>query len=49
MFSPTKAQPAHVVLNGFNEFLLFLGWICVVEAQVAAAAKLFGDPEIQTN
>ena len=47
--SPVVAEPAHVGLNRIDVFLLFLGRIGVVEAQVAAAGKFLGDAEIECN
>ena len=49
VLAPIEAQPAHVALDGVDVFLLFLGRIGVVEAQVAAAAELLGDAEIQAD
>ena len=46
---PLKAQPAHVVLDGGDELGVFLGRIGVVEAQVADAAELAGDAEVQAD
>ena len=40
MLAPIEAEPAHVALDGVDVFLLFLGRIGVVEAQMAAAAEL---------
>ncbi len=49
VFPPIEAEPAHVALNGVDIFLLFLGRVGVVKAQVAASAKLLGDAEIQAD
>ena len=40
MLAPIEAEPAHVRLDRVDIFVLFLGRIGVVEAQVAAAAEL---------
>ena len=37
-----EAEPMDVVLDGLDEFFLFLGGVGVVKAQVAHAAELFG-------
>ena len=39
VLAPIEAEPAHVALDGVDIFLLFLGRIGVVEAQMAAAAE----------
>src|SRR5258706_404112 len=49
VLAPVEAKPAHVALDGIDIFLLFLGRVGVVEAQIAAAAELLGDAEIQTD
>ena len=49
MLAPIEAEPAHVALDRVDVFLLFLGRIGVVEAQVTAAAEFLGDPEIQAD
>ena len=47
--SPVIAEPVHVGLDGIDIFLLFLGRVGVVEAQMALAGKLLRDAEIQGN
>ena len=49
VLAPIKPQPAHIRFDGVDVFLLFLGGIGVVEAQMAAAAKLLRDAEIEAN
>ena len=49
MLAPVEAEPAHVGLDGVDVFLLFLGRIGIVEAQMAAAAEFLGDAEIQAD
>ena len=49
VLAPVEAEPAHVALDGVDVFLLFLGRIGVVEAQVAAPAELLGDAEIEAD
>ncbi len=49
MTAPVEAEPAHVALDGVDIFLLFLGRIGVVEAQVAAPAELLGDAEVEAD
>ena len=46
MGSPVEAEPAHIVLDGVDVFLLLLRRIGVVEAQVTAAAELLRNAEI---
>src|SRR5690606_10213726 len=46
---PLEAQPAHVLLDRADEGGVFLGRVGVVEAQVAGAAELLGDAEIQAD
>ena len=46
---PFVAEPAHIGLDGIDVFLLFLGRIGVVEAQIAAASKLLRDAEIERD
>ena len=47
--SPVIAEPVHVGLDGIDIFLLFLGRVGVVEAQVAVAGKFLRDAEIKGN
>ena len=49
MLAPVEAEPAHVALDGVDIFLLFLGRIGVVEAQIAVAAEFLGDAEIEAD
>ena len=47
--SPVIAEPVHVGLDGIDIFLLFLGRVGVVEAQMALAGKFLRDAEIKGN
>ena len=49
VLAPVEAEPAHVALDGVDIFLLFLGRIGVVEAQMAPAAEFLGNAEIQAD
>ena len=49
MLAPVEAQPADVALDGVDVLLLLLHGIGVVEAQVAAAAGLDGQAEVQAD
>ena len=49
MLAPIEAEPAHVALDGVDIFLLLLGRVGVVEAQMAAAGKFLGDAEIEAD
>ena len=49
VLAPVEAQPAHVGLDGVDVLLLLLGGVGVVEAQVAAAAELAGDAEVEAD
>ena len=49
MLAPVEAEPAHVALDGVDVLLLLLGRIGVVEAQVAAAAELLRDAEVEAD
>ena len=49
MRAPIEAEPAHVALDGVDIFLGFLGRIGVVVTQIAMAAELAGDAEIEAN
>ena len=49
VLAPVEAEPAHVVLDGVDILLLLLGRIGVVEPQVAAAAELLGDAEVEAD
>src|SRR3990167_2834469 len=46
---PLEAQPLYVALDRVDVFLVFLGRVGVVEAQVALAAKLLGQAEVQAD
>src|SRR5204862_3654076 len=47
--APIEAEPAHIALDRVDVFLLLLGGVGVVEAQMAAAAEFLGDPEIEAD
>src|SRR5712671_3347457 len=47
--SPIEAEPAHVALDRVDVFLFLLHWIGVVEAQMAAPAKLLRHTEIEAD
>ncbi len=49
ILAPIEAEPAHVGLDGIDIFLLLLGRIGIVEAQIAVAAEFLGDAEIEAN
>ena len=49
VLAPVEPQPADVALDGVDVLLLLLGRIGVVEAQVAAAAELVGDAEVDAD
>ena len=49
VLAPVEAEPAHVLLDGVDVLLLLLGRVRVVEAEVAAAAELLGDAEVQAD
>src|SRR5450830_456065 len=49
VLAPLEPQPADVGLDGIDVLLLFLGGVRVVEAQVAAAAELPGDTEVEAD
>src|SRR5262245_29411494 len=49
VLAPIKAEPTHVTLNCIDIFLLLLGGVGVIEAQVAAAAKFLGDAEVEAD
>ena len=46
---PFEAEPAHVVLDRVDVFLLFPGRVGVVEAQVAVAAEFAREAEVQAD
>src|SRR5579864_3104276 len=49
MLAPAEAEPADVFLNRVDVLLLFPDRVGVVEAQVAAAAEVLGDPEVERD
>ncbi|MNK85884.1 hypothetical protein D3C87_1057810 [compost metagenome] len=49
VFAPVEAQPFHVGHDGVDVFEFFLGGVGVVEPQVAAAAVLLGNAEVQAD
>ena len=49
VLAPVEAEPAHVALDRVDVLLLLLGRVGVVEAQVAAAAELLRDAEIEAD
>ncbi len=49
MLAPVEAEPAHVLLDRLDVLELLLDRVGVVEAQVAAAAELGGDPEVEAD
>src|SRR5580693_7441048 len=49
MLAPVEAEPADVFLNRVDVLLLFPDRVGVIEAQVAAAAELLGDPEVERD
>src|SRR5208282_2636456 len=46
---PIEAEPAHVALDSVDIFLLFLGRVGVVEAQMTAAGKFLRYAEVETD
>ena len=49
MLAPVEAEPAHVVLDRVDVLLLLLRRVRVVEAEVAAAAELLRDAEVEAD
>src|SRR5690606_2524025 len=49
LLGPLKAQPAHILPDGIDVLLIFLGRVGVIETQVALAAELLGQAEVQTD
>jgi len=49
MLAPIEAEPTHIGLNRVDIFLLFLGRVGIVEAQVAATAEFLGHTEIEAD
>jgi len=46
---PVEAEPAHVALDRLDVLGVFLDRVGVVEAQIAQAAELGRDAEVQTD
>src|SRR5437867_5505728 len=49
VLAPVEAEPAHVVHDGVDVLLALLGRVGVVEAQVAAAAVVSRQPEVDAD
>src|SRR5436190_21938158 len=49
IFAPVESEPAHIVFDGVDIFLLFLGRIGVVETQIALTAEFLRHPEIEAD
>ena len=49
MVGPAGDEPVHVLGDGIHIFDVFLARVGVVHAQIADAAKLVGDAEVQTD
>ena len=49
VLAPVEAEPAHVGLDRVDVLLLLLDRVGVVEAEVAAAAELAGDAEVEAD
>src|SRR4051794_32983697 len=49
VLAPIEAEPAHVSLDRVDVFLLFPRRIGVIEAQIAVAAELLRDPEVEAD
>jgi len=47
--APVEAEPADVVHDGVHVLLALLGRVGVVEAQMAAAAVVLGQPEVEAD
>ena len=47
--SPIEAEPAHVLLNRIDIFLLLLSRIGIIEAKMTTAAELLRDTEIEAD
>ena len=48
-FVPLEAEPVHVVLDRLDVLDVFLGRIGVIETQMADAAEIVGDAEVQAD
>jgi len=46
---PHPAEPMHVFADGIDVFRLFLGGVGIVKAQVALAAKFFGNAKVEAD
>lgn len=46
---PVEAEPLDVADDGIDVFLVFFCWVCVVEAEVAAAVVLGCDCEVERD
>ena len=46
---PFEAEPAHVVFDGINIFDILFDRVGVVESQIAVAAELGGDAEVEAD
>src|SRR6185503_13783931 len=46
---PLESEPANIIHDGFDVFSLFLRRIGVVESQIALAAKLCGQSEVEAD
>ena len=49
VLTPVEAQPLHIGTNGLHVLVLLGGRVRIVEAEVAASAKLVGDPEVEED
>jgi hypothetical protein len=49
VLAPVETEPVHVGLDGVDVLLLLFHRVGVVEAQVAAAAELASDAEVETD
>ena len=49
MLAPIEAKPVHIGLDRVDIFLLFLGRVGVVEAQIALPGKFLRDAEIERD
>src|SRR5262249_49469843 len=49
VFGPAPNEPVDVFLDGFHVFDVFLGGVGIIHAQVAGAAELVGDAEVQAD
>src|ERR1700731_1945278 len=49
MLTPVEPEPMHVALDTVDELLCFLGWIGVVEAQIAPPTEFLRHAKIQAD